>query len=65
MAAETTEAYDERQRIVAMLRGWARMLEDGHWPGIEHSHRALLMMVAELFDGPRGEIRTPTRRDLP
>lgn len=58
MAGETTDAYDERQRIVALLRHWA--CQHGEfWPGVEPTHRALLLMLADVFDGPRTTPQLP------
>ena len=57
MGGETTDAFDERQRIVALLRHWALQC-DTYWPGVEHTHRALLLMLANVFDGPpRDQLR--------
>lgn len=62
MAGETTDAYDERQRIVALLRHWAWQLSDEPWPGVPPTHRALLLMLADVFDGPRTTPLQPPKR---
>jgi len=53
MAGETTDAYDERQRIVGLLRHWANAMPGDMWPGVAPTHHALLLMLADIFDGPR------------
>jgi hypothetical protein len=55
VAGETTEAFDERQRIVGLLRHWSLSLNGhgGMWAGVAPTHAALLAMLADVFDGPR------------
>lgn len=56
MGGETTDAYDERQRIVTLLRHWAQ--QGDFWPGIAPTHRDLLLMLANVLEGaPRERLR--------
>jgi hypothetical protein len=53
VAGETTDAYDERQRIAGLLLHWAQTMPTDFWPGVQPTHRALLLMLVDVFDGPR------------